>query len=732
MARQSTPLRRTVLVLFLALGMALLFTHAAGTGTRARALNEDDDVSGDSSSGAMDDTADEEAKFYKELKGSEVDVRIKEQALRAAEAKLRAFHMDDSEVREVKRNYSDASLTEEEAGDDAEVKNGTLVEAEKELALAKKLANRTLHKEAALASASRKANLTYRAVLGNVTHLKVASAMAEEHVQAVTFAEAKQRAALVLKDAVAKVAALKRVAAGHHIFETLRDQLAEIKKHKQAKDLEGPALAGLIATAKETAKGVRSLREEMEEARETTEDAKKKLDALIKEGKAPEGALPGPEADKYLEKVRTIKDWIAALDLKHAGVQKNVTTMRLVKYRAKKLKAALAMLAQTESAEAGAKANYTAAEEAHFNSTLGLAKAKHAYQIKHTTFGAEKVLETDQLHERIKEAKFALSAAKQKLGRMREARASMEAAKRQTEESSKQLEKTTELAKDVQKDDPFVPPRLRNSGDIDLAPPGNNPMDVATRELVWGDGKGAEHAFSAIVHDMEAKAKKDAQKELQKSVPIEQQQAAIGKALKHHPLAKAAAAGAQRFKESHGWVEPRLNENSDVHRQRFAAIKAHLARSTATARAHAMVWKAGGRLAATSRTNSKAEDHSKWTVLSDNGVFAADQKAEVLSNFDPLKAQPSHCYDGRKDFGEAGVDCGGACVRKCGLHHVQTIPDKDTKYHHVTIVPNRSAKGAGVAPEIVKKLTDCDQAGTRCTHATDLNDPNLRVVSEKH
>ena len=80
-----------------------------------------------------------------------MDVRIKEQALRAAEAKLRAFHMDDSEVREVKRNYSDASLTEEEAGDDAEVKNGTLVEAEKELALAKKLANRTLHKEAALA-----------------------------------------------------------------------------------------------------------------------------------------------------------------------------------------------------------------------------------------------------------------------------------------------------------------------------------------------------------------------------------------------------------------------------------------------------------------------------------------------------------------------------------------------------------------------------------------------------
>ena len=70
----------------------------------------------------------------------------------------------------------------------------------------------------------------------------------EEHVAAVTLAEAKQRAALVLKDAVAKVAALKRVAAGHHIFETLRDQLAEIKKHKQAKDLEGPALAGLIAT----------------------------------------------------------------------------------------------------------------------------------------------------------------------------------------------------------------------------------------------------------------------------------------------------------------------------------------------------------------------------------------------------------------------------------------------------------------------------------------------------
>ena len=730
MARRRNSMLRCLLLLLLAIVIALVYDVDA---TRAVDSNEDDETV--ESGGSMDDTADEEAKFYRELKSSEQDVRIKEQALRVAKADLRAFKLDDSDVREAKANFSNAVVEEEDDHADLDDKNETLIEAEKELKVARNISKRALHREEVLLNASRKARLHYKVVLGNVTQLKNASALAEEHVQQVLFAEAKKRAALVLKDAVAKVAALKRVAAGHHIFENLREQLGEIKKHKQAKDMDGAALAELIAKAKETAKNVRNLREEMQEAQETTEDAKKKLEDLIKQGRAPEGSIPGPEADKYLEKVRTIKDWIAALDLKHAGAQKNITTMRLVKYRAKKLKAALAMVAQIEAAEIAAKGNFTLAEQKYYNSTLELKKTNHAYHLKHTTYKTEVVLEKDRLNERLEETKFALSAAKQKLQRMQDARKAMESAKQKTEESSKQLEKTTELAQDVEKDDPFVPPRLRNSGDVNLAPPAKNPMEIATRELVWGDGKGAEQAFSTLVNDMEAKAKKDAQTELQKSLPIERQQAAIRNALKDHPLTKAKTEP-HRFRESNGWVEPKLNDNSYLYQHRFAATKAHLKRSRVRAHAKAtqgaMIWKAGGRLGTSNRINSKAEDHSAWTVVSNNDIFAENQKAEVQTNFDPLKSQPSHCYDGVKDNGETGVDCGGACARKCGLHHVQMLPDKANKYHHVTIVPNDSARASGTTPEIVKKLTDCDKPGKRCSHAKDLNDPNIRVVSEKH
>lgn len=729
LGRRNSLLRSLLLLL---LAIFLLFVRDVDAVQAADSNEDDDSVESD---GAMDDTADEEIKFYRELKSSEQDVRIKEQALRVAEANLRAFKLDDSDVREAKTNFSNAMVEEEDDHADLDDKNDTLIEAEKELKVAQNISKRALHREEVLLNASRKANLHYKVVLGNVTQLRNASALAKEHVQMILFAEAKKRAALVLKDAVAKVAALKRVAAGHHIFENLRDQLAEIKKHKQAKDMDESALAELIAKAKETAKNVRNLRDEMQEAQETTGDAKKKLEDLIKQGRAPEGSIPGPEADKYMEKVRTIKDWIAALDLKHAGAQKNITTMRLVKYRAKKLKAALAMVAEIEAAEIAAKGNFTMAEQKFYNSTLKLKKANHVYHLMHTTHKTEVVLEKDRLNERLEEAKFALSAAKQKLERMQDARKAMENAKQKTEESSKQLEKTSELARDVKKDDPFVPPRLRNSGDIDLAPPAKNPMDVATRELVWGDGKGAEQAFSTLVNDMEAKAKKDAQKELLKSLPIERQQAAMKNVLKDHPLTKAKTES-HRFKESNGWVEPKLNDNSNLHQHRFAAIKAHLKRSRARAHAKAshgtMIWKAGGRLGTGNRMNSKVEDHSEWTVVSNSDIFAESKKAAVQTNVEALKSQPSHCYDGVKDYGETGVDCGGACARKCGLQHVQMLPDKDNKYHHVTIVPNDSARATGETPEIVKKLTDCDKSGTRCSHATDLNDPNLRVVSEKH
>merc|ERR1712072_1112854 len=46
----------------------------------------------------------------------------------------------------------------------------------------------------------------------------------------------------------------------------------------------------------------------------------------------------------------------------------------------------------------------------------------------------------------------------------------------------------------------------------------------------------------------------------------------------------------------------------------------------------------------------------------------------AYANSEPLNAEPKHhCFDGKKDFGELGVDCGGTCARKCGFHHVSNI-----------------------------------------------------------
>jgi hypothetical protein len=69
----------------------------------------------------------------------------------------------------------------------------------------------------------------------------------------------------------------------------------------------------------------------------------------------------------------------------------------------------------------------------------------------------------------------------------------------------------------------------------------------------------------------------------------------------------------------------------------------------------------------------------------------------------------NHCFDGKQNFGEQGVDCGGSCARKCGFHHVLNIrvATKDP-YHKVNMIPNQELSNAGEKekPMMVKSLKE--------------------------
>lgn len=82
----------------------------------------------------------------------------------------------------------------------------------------------------------------------------------------------------------------------------------------------------------------------------------------------------------------------------------------------------------------------------------------------------------------------------------------------------------------------------------------------------------------------------------------------------------------------------------------------------------------------------------------------------AYANSEPLNAEPKHhCFDGKKDFGELGIDCGGTCARKCGFHHVSNIKvgSKDP-YHKVSTIPNQELASANESekPMMVKSLKE--------------------------
>jgi hypothetical protein len=76
----------------------------------------------------------------------------------------------------------------------------------------------------------------------------------------------------------------------------------------------------------------------------------------------------------------------------------------------------------------------------------------------------------------------------------------------------------------------------------------------------------------------------------------------------------------------------------------------------------------------------------------------------------PLDVVPkNHCFDGKQNFGEQGVDCGGSCARRCGFHHVLNIrgATKDP-YHKVSMIPNQELLNPGESekPMMVKSLKE--------------------------
>ena len=92
----------------------------------------------------------------------------------------------------------------------------------------------------------------------------------------------------------------------------------------------------------------------------------------------------------------------------------------------------------------------------------------------------------------------------------------------------------------------------------------------------------------------------------------------------------------------------------------------------------------------------------------------------------PLKSQPSHCFDGKKDNGEVGVDCGGSCARSCGFHRVKMVKGNKDEYHKVSFQPSKEFT-VGETPQIVRKLecgkgVDCGKAKDfRPVHYTDVD-----------
>ena len=98
---------------------------------------------------------------------------------------------------------------------------------------------------------------------------------------------------------------------------------------------------------------------------------------------------------------------------------------------------------------------------------------------------------------------------------------------------------------------------------------------------------------------------------------------------------------------------------------------------------------------------------SAKAILKNLKAFKFKGSASTIPATQPL-IEAKHCFDGVKNFGEIGVDCGGTCPRACGYHHVLNIPIKSGAYHEVKMIPNQELanNGENEKPMMVKSLKE--------------------------
>ena len=131
------------------------------------------------------------------------------------------------------------------------------------------------------------------------------------------------------------------------------------------------------------------------------------------------------------------------------------------------------------------------------------------------------------------------------------------------------------------------------------------------------------------------------------------------------------------------------------------------------------------------KTNVQA---SAKAILKNGKAFHFKGLASTKPATQPLN-EAKHCFDGVKNFGEAGVDCGGTCPRACGYHHVVNIPLKAGVYHEVKMIPNQELANSGESekPMMVKSLKEMlvgkADIGGHPNAEPVMNDGKLQIIS---
>ena len=318
-------------------------------------------------------------------------------------------------------------------------------------------------------------------------------------------------------------------------------------------------------------------------------------------------------------------------------------------------------LNSTTIAEMYAKNNFTLIQKTYFNASLEALKAKHNFDILRTAHYAERAFDSGS-EKHAQAAEIADRLAKEKLERMLKAEKVMRETSKKTQDAVDALHKSMETHAAFIKSiisKPYVPPHMENGHGID-AMDTNNPLAAAAKALVWGDQPTAENAVASIMKEIQSKAKESALSAVAKGPSCcrtgckDIQKIFLGES-GFIKIASIQEVLPNKGHSASGWVTPGFGEASEKAK---GATNITLG-AIATISMQAMRFQSlRGKLVTVSTSGMPAEPSTRKEV-------------KALKQTSILKAQPSHCFDGKKDKGEVGVDCGGTCARACGFHHVK-------------------------------------------------------------